>query len=183
MPNHWLFKTKPEDYSYDDLERDQRVMWSGVRNSVTLKNLRGVRLGDQILIYHEGDENAVVGTAEAVTDAYPDPEEGDASVVVVDSLGTVSDTVVVVEAWTVVEVVVGAVVVVVVGQATYCEGTQVCASAAPAKIGIARSAQAPSAASFRIIMCRPSCCHAHRACVSGHCKQGVDRAKGPAPAG
>lgn len=84
MPNHWLFKTKPEDYSYDDLERDQRVMWSGVRNSVTLKNLRGVRLGDQILIYHEGDENAVVGTAEAVTDAYPDPEEGDASVVVVE---------------------------------------------------------------------------------------------------
>ncbi len=84
MPNHWLFKTEPEDYSYDDLERDQRVMWSGVRNSVTLKNLRGVRLGDQILIYHEGDENAVVGTAEAVTDAYPDPEEDDASVVVVE---------------------------------------------------------------------------------------------------
>lgn len=84
MPNRWLFKTKPEDYSYDDLERDQRVMWSGVRNSVTLKNLRGVRLGDQILIYHEGDENAVVGMAEAVTDAYPDPVEDDASVVVVE---------------------------------------------------------------------------------------------------
>ena len=84
MPNRWLFKTKPEDYSYDDLERDQRVMWSGVRNSVTLKNLREVRLGDQILIYHEGDENAVVGMAEAVTDAYPDPIEDDASVVVVE---------------------------------------------------------------------------------------------------
>jgi predicted RNA-binding protein with PUA-like domain len=84
MPNRWLFKTQPEDYSYDDLERDQRVMWSGVRNSITLKNLREVRLGDQILIYHEGDENAVVGTAEAVTDAYPDPIEDDASVVVVE---------------------------------------------------------------------------------------------------
>ncbi len=84
MPNRWLFKTKPDDYSYDDLERDQRVMWSGVRNSITLKNLREVRLGDQILIYHEGDENAVVGTAEAVTDAYPDPIEDDASVVVVE---------------------------------------------------------------------------------------------------
>src|SRR5262245_38187435 len=84
MPNRWLFKTKPEDYSYDDLERDQRVMWSGVRNSITLKNLREVRLGDQILIYHEGDENAVVGTAEAVTDAHPDPREDDASVVVVE---------------------------------------------------------------------------------------------------
>jgi predicted RNA-binding protein with PUA-like domain len=84
MPNRWLFKTQPEVYSYDDLERDQRVMWSGMRNSITLKNLREVRLGDQILIYHEGDENAVVGTAEAVTDAYPDPIEDDASVVVVE---------------------------------------------------------------------------------------------------
>src|SRR5262245_22773568 len=84
MPNYWLFKTEPEDYSYDDLERDRRVMWGGVRNSVTLKNLREVRLGDQILIYHEGDDNAVVGMAEAVTDAYPDPKEDDASVVVVE---------------------------------------------------------------------------------------------------
>jgi predicted RNA-binding protein with PUA-like domain len=84
MPNHWLFKTEPEDYSYDDLERDQRVMWSGLRNSVTLKNLREVRIGDQILIYHEGDENAVIGIAEALTDAFPDPREDDASVVVVE---------------------------------------------------------------------------------------------------
>ncbi|HZF41312.1 MAG TPA: EVE domain-containing protein [Blastocatellia bacterium] len=84
MSNRWLFKTEPEDYSYDDLERDRRVMWCGVRNSITLKNLREVRLGDQILIYHEGAENAVVGTAEAVTDAYPDPKEDDASVVVVE---------------------------------------------------------------------------------------------------
>ncbi len=84
MPNYWLFKTEPEDYSYDDLERDQRATWMGLRNSVTLKNLREVRLGDQILIYHGGGENAVVGTAEAVTDAYPDPKEDDASVVVVE---------------------------------------------------------------------------------------------------
>jgi predicted RNA-binding protein with PUA-like domain len=84
MPNYWMFKTEPEDYSYDDLERDQRVMWGGVRNGVTLKNLREVRLGDQILIYHEGGENAVIGMAEAVTDAYPDPKEDDASVVVVE---------------------------------------------------------------------------------------------------
>jgi predicted RNA-binding protein with PUA-like domain len=84
MPKHWLFKTDPQEYSFDDLERDQRVMWGGVRNSVTLKNLRDVRLGDQIMIYHTGDENAVIGTAEAVTDAYPDPAENDESVVVVE---------------------------------------------------------------------------------------------------
>ena len=84
MPNYWLFKTEPEDYSYDDLERDQRARWRGLSNSVTLKNLREVRLGDQILFYHEGGENAVVGTAEAVTDSYPDPKEDDASAAVVE---------------------------------------------------------------------------------------------------
>jgi len=84
MPRYWLFKTEPEDYSYGDLERDRRVMWSGLRNSVTLKNLREVRLGDRILIYHAGAEKAVVGVAEAVNDAYPDPEENDESVVVVE---------------------------------------------------------------------------------------------------
>jgi predicted RNA-binding protein with PUA-like domain len=84
MPNRWLFKTEPQDYSYEDLQRDQRVIWCGIRNSITLKNLREVRLGDQILIYHEGVENAVIGTAEAVTDAYPDPKEGDSSIVVVE---------------------------------------------------------------------------------------------------
>ncbi|HKQ78046.1 MAG TPA: EVE domain-containing protein [Blastocatellia bacterium] len=84
MSKHWLFKTEPQDYSYGDLERDQRVLWGGVRNIVTLKNLRDVRLGDQILIYHAGDENAVVGTAEAVTDAYPDPAENDDAIVVVE---------------------------------------------------------------------------------------------------
>ena len=84
MPNYWLSKTEPEDYSYDDLESDQRATWRCLRNSVTLKNLRDVRLGDQILIYHGGGENAVVGTAEAVTDPYPDPRDGDASVAVIE---------------------------------------------------------------------------------------------------
>ena len=84
MPRHWLFTTESEEYSYDDLARDKRVMWAGVRNSITLKNLREVRLGDQILIYHAGDENAVIGMAEAVTDPYPDPQENDESVVVVE---------------------------------------------------------------------------------------------------
>jgi predicted RNA-binding protein with PUA-like domain len=84
MSRHWLFTTEPEEYSFSDLERDRRVMWAGVRNNITLKNLREVRLGDQILIYHSGDEMAIVGLAEAVTDAYPDPQENDESIVVVE---------------------------------------------------------------------------------------------------
>ena len=84
MSRHWLFTTEPEEYSFSDLERDHRVMWGGVRNNLTLKNLREVRLGDQILIYHSGDEMAIVGLAEAVTEAYPDPQENDESMVVVE---------------------------------------------------------------------------------------------------
>lgn len=84
MSRRWLFVTDPESYSYDDLERDQRMAWSGVSNSIALKNLREMRLGDQILIYHAGDENAVVGLAEAITDAYPDPKENDEMTVIVD---------------------------------------------------------------------------------------------------
>lgn len=84
MSRRWLFVTDPESYSYDDLERDQRMAWSGVSNRIALKNLREMRLGDQILIYHAGDENAVVGLAEAITDAYPDPKENDGMTVIVD---------------------------------------------------------------------------------------------------
>jgi predicted RNA-binding protein with PUA-like domain len=84
MPRHWLFVTEPDTYSYDDLERDQRVAWEGVSNHVALKNLREIRLGDQILIYHAGDEQAIVGLAQAVTDAYPDPRENDEMIAVVE---------------------------------------------------------------------------------------------------
>ena len=80
----WLFKTEPDDYSYDDLERDGRTIWDGVKNNWALKNLRGVHKGDQALIYHTGKERAVTGMAEVVSDPYPDPEADDPKLVVVD---------------------------------------------------------------------------------------------------
>jgi predicted RNA-binding protein with PUA-like domain len=83
MSKRWLFKTEPSEYSYDDLERDKKTVWSGVSNSLALKHLREVRLGDEILIYHTGDEKAVVGLAEAIKEAYPDPKENDEKLVVV----------------------------------------------------------------------------------------------------
>jgi hypothetical protein len=46
MPGRWLFKTEPDEYSYDDLERDKKAVWEGVSNNQALKNLREVRLGD-----------------------------------------------------------------------------------------------------------------------------------------
>ena len=84
MPRRWLFKTEPNEYSFDDLEREKKTVWDGVANNLALKNLREVRLGDEVLIYHSGDEKAIVGIAEAISDAYPDPNEVDEKVVVVN---------------------------------------------------------------------------------------------------
>jgi len=80
----WLFKSDPDTYSFDHLERDRRTVWDGVSNNLALKHLRSVRRGDQALIYHTGDERAVVGLAEVVSDAYADPKQKDPRLVVVD---------------------------------------------------------------------------------------------------
>lgn len=80
----WLLKTEPAEYSYDDLEREKRGRWDGVRNPVALGNLRAMRKGDRVLVYHTGGERAVVGTAEVVLEAYPDPKAKDERLVVVD---------------------------------------------------------------------------------------------------
>jgi predicted RNA-binding protein with PUA-like domain len=83
MPRRWLFKTEPGEYSFADLERDKKAVWDGVSNNLALKNLREVRLGDEILIYHTGDEKTLVGLAEAISDPYPDPHENDEKLVAV----------------------------------------------------------------------------------------------------
>ena len=84
MPRRWLFKTEPTEYSYSNLELEKKTVWDGVGNNLALKNLREVRLGDEVLIYHSGDEKAIVGIAEAITDAYPDPNDADEKIVVVN---------------------------------------------------------------------------------------------------
>ncbi len=80
----WLLKTEPTEYSYDDLEREKRGRWDGVRNPAALRNLRAMKSGDRVLVYHTGGEKAVVGTAEVVAEAYPDPKAKSERLVVVD---------------------------------------------------------------------------------------------------
>lgn len=80
----WLLKTEAEEYSYDDLERDKQGRWDGVTNPVALRNLRAMKKGDPVLVYHTGDVKAVVGLAEVAREAYPDPKAKDARLVVVD---------------------------------------------------------------------------------------------------
>jgi predicted RNA-binding protein with PUA-like domain len=72
---NWLFKEEPSNYRYDDLARDGKTSWTGVRNPLAQKHLRAVRKGDRIFFYHTGGEKAVVGLAKAAADAYPDPAD------------------------------------------------------------------------------------------------------------
>ncbi len=78
---NWLFKEEPSHYSFAELQRDGRTVWSGVRNALAQKHLRSVRKGDRIFYYHTGDEKAIVGVARATGDAYADPDDGSLAVV------------------------------------------------------------------------------------------------------
>lgn len=80
----WLLKTEPKAYGYSDLEREGRTVWDGVTNPVALKNLRSMKEGDEALVYHTGDEKAVVGTARVARAAYADPKGRDPRLVVVE---------------------------------------------------------------------------------------------------
>jgi predicted RNA-binding protein with PUA-like domain len=81
---NWLFKEEPTNYSYDDLARDGKTSWTGVRNPVAQRNLRGVKKGDKIFFYHTGDEKSVVGICRAAGDAYADPADKTGKLFAVD---------------------------------------------------------------------------------------------------
>jgi predicted RNA-binding protein with PUA-like domain len=81
---YWLIKTEPSAYSYDDLVREGRAVWDGVSNPAALKNIRAIRSGDELFVYHTGAEKRIVGVARAATDAYPDPRLKDPRLVVFD---------------------------------------------------------------------------------------------------
>jgi predicted RNA-binding protein with PUA-like domain len=81
---NWLFKSDPDTYSFSDLEGEGRTVWDGVSNNLALKHLRATHKGDRALIYQTGDEKAIVGIAEIVSDPYPDPKQKNSRLVVVD---------------------------------------------------------------------------------------------------
>jgi predicted RNA-binding protein with PUA-like domain len=80
----WLVKEEPEHYGYDQLERDRKTVWAGVRNPLAQKHLRTIRKGDRIFYYHTGKEKAVIAIARALGDAYPDPSDSSGKLYVVD---------------------------------------------------------------------------------------------------
>jgi len=80
---YWLLKTEPDSYGWDDLARDKQTVWDGVSNALALKHIRAMKKGDQALVYHTGDERAVVGVADITSDPYADPKAGDDRLMVV----------------------------------------------------------------------------------------------------
>ena len=80
----WLVKEEPEHYSYDQLEKDRKTVWAGVKNPLAQKHLRSIRKGDRIFYDHTGKQKAVVAVAHAGADAYPDPNDPAGKLFVVD---------------------------------------------------------------------------------------------------
>jgi len=80
----WLVKQEPETYSWDDLVRDGRTEWTGVRNFQARNNLRQMKVGDRVLFYHSGSGKCVIGIAEVAKAAYPDPTADDPQWIAVD---------------------------------------------------------------------------------------------------
>jgi predicted RNA-binding protein with PUA-like domain len=70
--SHWLLKSEPETYSFEQLQKDKKTNWNGIRNFQARNFLRTVQKGDLALIYHSGDQRAVVGIARVIAEAYPD---------------------------------------------------------------------------------------------------------------
>ena len=81
---NWLVKEEPTHYGFDELVKDKKAVWSGVRNALAQKHLRAIKKDDRIFYYHSGSERAIVGIASAVSEAYPDPEDVSGKYVAVD---------------------------------------------------------------------------------------------------
>jgi len=77
----WLLKTEPSDYSFQDLVRDKETTWSGVTNATAVKNIRAMKKGDRIVVYHTGGVRAAVGLATIASAPRPDPTNPKSAVV------------------------------------------------------------------------------------------------------
>lgn len=73
MPAHWLAKSEPAKYAFDQLLKDKKTTWDGVRNFEARNNLRAMKKGDLVLFYHSNEGKEIVGIAKVVKEAYPDP--------------------------------------------------------------------------------------------------------------
>jgi len=79
--NYFLAKTDPETYSIDQLEREKKTVWDGVKNPQALRAIRDMRPGDRVFVYHSGGDAAVVGLVKVVSEPRTDPKNPKLTVV------------------------------------------------------------------------------------------------------
>ena len=72
---HWLMKSEPSSYSWQDLARDGSTEWDGVRNNAARLHLKAMKRGDEAFFYHSMDERAVIGVMRIAREAAPDPRD------------------------------------------------------------------------------------------------------------
>lgn len=84
MEQYWLIKSEPSKYSWEQLLKDGKTFWDGVRNFQARKNLMSMKKGDKCLFYHSNEGLAIVGIAEVVKEYYPDPTDDTGKWVCVD---------------------------------------------------------------------------------------------------
>jgi predicted RNA-binding protein with PUA-like domain len=82
--NHWLVKSEPVKYSWEQFEKDGKAVWDGVRNYQARNNLQAMKKGDLVMFYHSNEGMCVVGIAKVIKEFYPDPTIDDPRWVVVD---------------------------------------------------------------------------------------------------
>lgn len=82
--NYWLVKSEPSKYSWDQLTRDKKTFWDGVRNYGARNNLRDMKKGDEVFFYHSNEGMEIAGIAMVVRESYQDPTTDNPNWVVVD---------------------------------------------------------------------------------------------------
>lgn len=81
---YWLVKSEPFKYSWDQFEKDGQTFWDGVRNYAARNNLKAMKTGENVLFYHSNEGLEIVGIAQVVKEAYPDPTTEEEAWVAVD---------------------------------------------------------------------------------------------------
>jgi len=81
---YWLVKSEPFKYSWDQLVKEKRTFWDGVRNYAARNNLKAMKMEDEVLFYHSNEGLDIVGIAKVAKEHYPDPTADDDTWVVVD---------------------------------------------------------------------------------------------------
>jgi predicted RNA-binding protein with PUA-like domain len=87
--NYFLAKTDPDTYTIDDLERDKKTAWDGVTNAQAVRNIREMKPGDKVFIYHSGGMSSIVGLAKVVSEPRPDPKNVKSAVVDLEYVGRI----------------------------------------------------------------------------------------------